>query len=101
MVSTLSQGPGQGPFEIERPCQGEDTRAGFVATLFRPRPRPAGCPTPPSPENERCEAPEALICLKENAEIDPDNPRCPYPSSQCRFREWCPVREAMRSKRKE
>ena len=101
VVSTLFQGPGQGPFEIEHPCQGEDGRAGFVATLFRPRRQPAGCPTPPSPENEDGEPPGPLICMKENAEIGPDNPRCPYPSSQCRFREWCPVREAIRSKGKE
>jgi len=41
------------------------------------------------------------FAMRENAEIDPGDPHCPYPSSQCRFREWCPVREAMRSKRRE
>jgi SAM-dependent methyltransferase len=101
VVSTLFRRPGQGPFEIERPREGEDRRAGFVAMLFRRQPQAADCTTRPSPANEGCEPPGPLICMKENTEIDPDHPRCPYPSSQCQFRELCPVREAMRSKRKE
>jgi SAM-dependent methyltransferase len=101
VVSTLFQRPGQGPLEIERPREGEDKRAGFVAMLFRLRRRPATCTTPPSRENEGCEIPGFLLCMKENTEIDPDNPRCPFPSSQCRFRELCPVRDTMRSKRNE
>lgn len=101
VVSTLFQRPGQGPFEIEHAREGEDGRAGFVAMLFRPRPKAAERTTRPSPANEDCEVPGPLICMKENAEIDPDNPRCPYPSSQCRFRELCPVRDAMRLKRKD
>lgn len=39
-----------------------------------------------------------LMCMKDNVRIDVDDPRCPYPSSQCRFREWCPIREAMQTK---
>jgi len=100
VVSTLFQRPDQGPFEIEHPREGEDKRAGFVAMLFRIRPQAPDCTTRPSPANEGSEPPGPLICMKENAEIDPDNPQCPYPSSQCRFRELCPVRDAMRSKRK-
>jgi len=100
VVSTLFQRPGQGPFEIEHPRQCEDRRAGFVAMLFRRQPQAADCTTQPSPANEGCEPLGPLICMKENMEIDPDNPRCPYPSSQCRFRELCPVRDAMRSRRK-
>ena len=100
-VSTLFGSPDDGPFEIEHPQDGEGRRAGFVAMLFRPRSQPAGNTTAPAGEDQDTEAPRALICMRENAEIDPCDPRCPYPSSQCRFREWCPVREAMRSKRRE
>ncbi len=99
-VSTLFGSPDEGTFEIERPRQGEARSAGFVAMLFRPRSRPAGNTTTSAREDQDSETPRSLICMKENLEIDPDNPRCPYPSSQCRFREWCPVREAMRSKRR-
>jgi SAM-dependent methyltransferase len=101
VVSTLFQRPGQGPFEIEHPREGEDRRAGFVAMLFRRQPQAADRTTRPSPANKGSEPPGPLICMKENAEINPDNPRCPYPSSQCQFRELCPVRDAMRSKRNE
>jgi len=100
-VSTLFGSPDEGMFEIERPRQGEARGAGFVAMLFRPRSRPAGSTTTPAREDHKTEAPRSLICMKDNREIDPDNPRCPYPSSQCRFREWCPIREALQSKRKE
>jgi SAM-dependent methyltransferase len=100
-VSTLFGSSDEGTFEIERPRQGEARRAGFVAMLFRPRSRPAGNTTTPAREDQDSETPRSLICMKDNLEIDPDNPRCPYPSSQCRFREWCPVRKALRSKRKE
>ncbi len=100
-VSTLFGSPNDGPFEIERPRDGEDKRAGFVAMLFRPRSQPVGNTTAPAREDQDAEAPRALICMKENVEIDPRDPHCPYPSSQCRFREWCPVREAMRSMRRE
>ncbi len=132
VVSTLFQRPGQGPFEIEHPREGEDRRAGFVAILFRPRRQPAKslsqkpvvaglpaeplasteglptslgigseCITQPPPENGDCEVPGPLMCMREGMEIDPENPRCPFPSSQCGFRELCPVRDAMRSKPKE
>lgn len=49
-MSTLFQSPGQGPFQIERPREGEDGRAGFVATLFKLRSQPAKCSTSPSLE---------------------------------------------------
>jgi SAM-dependent methyltransferase len=100
VVSTLFGSPDDGSFEIERPYQGEDERGGFVAMLLRPRSRPAGNTTTPAQKEQDAEAPRSLFCMKENTEIDPDHPYCPYPSSQCRFREWCPVREAMRSKRR-
>jgi SAM-dependent methyltransferase len=93
-VSTLFQSPGQRPLVIEHPYQGEDGRAGFVAMLFRPRPGPA-------PEGQDSEDEGPLFCMKDNTEIDPQDPHCPYPSSQCQFREWCLVREAIRSKAKQ
>ena len=101
VVSTLLQRPGRGPFDVERPRQGADGRAGFVATLFRPRRQPVGSPPASSWEHDDGEVPRPLLCAKDNTEIDPHNPRCPYPSSQCRFRACCPVREAMRYRRKE
>ena len=39
---------------------------------------------------------EALICAQEQIEIDPKDPQCPRPTSQCRFRELCPVHDAIR-----
>ena len=41
-VSTLFGSPDEGPFEIERPQDGEDRKAGFVAMLFRPATVSAG-----------------------------------------------------------
>jgi len=95
-VSTLFKSPDDATFEIERPRDGEDQTAGFVAMRFRPGPQPAGNTTGPAREDQDGEDPRALICMRENTEIDPRDPRCPYPSSQCRFREQCPVRKAMR-----
>ncbi len=34
---------------------------------------------------------EALVCMKDDAVIDGDDPRCRHPSSTCRFRESCRV----------
>lgn len=50
---------------------------------------------------------EALICMKDNeeigteidTEIGAENARCRHPSTQCRFREWCPVAETIRASR--
>lgn len=39
---------------------------------------------------------QTLICAHENIEIDLDDPKCPRPTSQCSFRELCPVRDAIR-----
>jgi len=76
-VATLFGDPDDGPFEIERPRQGEDREGNFVAMLFRPRSRPMENTTSPAREDQDAEAPSSLICMKENLEIDPDNPRCP------------------------
>ena len=39
----------------------------------------------------------ALVCMKDDAVIGGDDPRCRHPSSTCRFREWCRVLEAARA----
>jgi hypothetical protein len=39
---------------------------------------------------------EALVCAQDDIKIDPRTPRCPHPTSQCRFRELCPVRDAIK-----
>lgn len=51
--------------------------------------------------NSRRRHPETLVCLKHNIEVDKNNPRCPQPSSQCRFRALCPVMDAAKALVKE
>ncbi len=41
-----------------------------------------------------------LVCMKDDVEIDGDDPRCKHPTSKCRFRESCLVTEAVRAGRK-
>ena len=97
-VSTLFQEPGADTFEVESPREGRHDEAGFVAVLCRPQVREdGGVDVGRSTEDLGAIQPERLVCMKDNVEIDKDDPRCPYPSSQCRFREWCPVREAVRA----
>lgn len=99
-ASTLFQAPGRSRYEVESPREGENERAGFVAMLCR-RVRPAGRGEPHGAGKERgSEALEPLLCMKDNMEIDPNDPRCPYPSSQCQFRELCPVQDAIRNRRR-
>lgn len=45
--------------------------------------------------------PEPLICMRDNVSVSTEDPRCPHPSSSCDFRELCPVKDAMRRKRRE
>ena len=45
----------------------------------------------PSDENAN-----PLICLRDNTPVRGESPECLHPSSQCAFREFCPVREAAR-----
>ncbi len=98
-ASTLFRPPGNGPFKVETPRDGVDERAGFVAALYCRRTDSRG-----SGETGRAsgtcddEGSEPLVCMKDDVEIDRENPRCPYPSSQCRFRESCRVREAQRAR---
>ena len=42
--------------------------------------------------------PERLVCMKDDVKIAADDPRCHYPTSRCRFREHCPVMEAIRAR---
>ena len=40
---------------------------------------------------------DALVCMNDDVEADPSDPRCMHPSSRCRFRESCPVTERIRA----
>lgn len=80
----------------------ELTNPRLVKALFALLDREVRADTTSSPKNNSPHAnPEALICLKHDIEIDTDNPRCPHPSSRCRFRELCPVMEAAKALAKE
>ena len=101
-VSTLFQKPGDGPFEVEPPREGSHDEAGFVAVLCRRRPEShSGGPADRSASDPGDREMEPLVCMKDNVEVDRENPRCRHPSSQCPFREYCRVREAQRAKEKE
>jgi len=43
---------------------------------------------------------DPLTCYHDNVDVPADAPRCPHPSSQCDYRELCPVIEAIRAKAK-
>lgn len=43
---------------------------------------------------------ENLFCSRDGIEIDARNPRCPFPTSQCQYRELCPVKDAEREREK-
>lgn len=85
-ASTLFQEPGRVACEVESPREGGEGRAGFVAMLCRRDEEAAGGSA------------ARLICMKDNVEVSGANPRCQHPSSQCRFREACPVVEAIRAR---
>jgi len=50
------------------------------------------------PHNEDAESADALVCMADNVSLPADDPKCPHPSSFCRFREFCQVIEAAREK---
>lgn len=98
-ASTLFQNPSDEPLEVESPHEGATEGAGFVAVLCRPQVRAdRGVDVGRSTEDSSANEAEPLICMKDDVEIDRGSPHCPYPSSQCRFREWCLVRETVRAK---
>ena len=51
-------------------------------------------------QKHRQDEPERLVCMKDNVKIPRDDPRCLYPTSQCRFREFCPVMDLVRARRR-
>lgn len=73
-----------GSFAVEPPRDGIHEDAGFVAVLCR---REA--------ENSGREG-EPLTCMRDNVEVSREDPRCPHPSSQCRFRKLCPIAALIR-----
>lgn len=40
------------------------------------------------------ESNETTVCLRDNAPVRGDAPRCRYPTSWCQFREFCCIRAA-------
>jgi len=101
-VSTLFRGPGDTPRETEQPREGGHEDAGFVAVLCRRGANGDNRAAARRPAEEADDDEGAPpICMKDDVEIHEENPRCPYPSSQCRFRELCRVREAQRAKERD
>ena len=43
---------------------------------------------------------EPLFCSHDNVEVQSDAPACPHPSSQCTFRDTCPIIAAIRRKKR-
>jgi hypothetical protein len=49
-----------------------------------------------SGDDENEQEQEVLVCVCDNVAVSPEDPRCQHPSSQCAYRELCPVRDAIR-----
>jgi hypothetical protein len=43
---------------------------------------------------------DALVCMKDDVEVNQNDPRCMHPSGRCRFRESCRVTESIRALRR-
>ena len=100
-ASTIFQEPDRGRYEVESPREGGDGKAGFVAMLCRRAPSAEKVEPRGAGKEPLSEALEPLFCMKDSVEVDPNDPRCPNPSSQCRFREQCPVQDAIRNRRRQ
>ena len=37
-----------------------------------------------------------LLCMREKKEVPADDPRCPYPTSRCEYRELCEIAALLR-----
>ncbi|HYW81247.1 MAG TPA: hypothetical protein VE890_16810 [Thermoguttaceae bacterium] len=43
---------------------------------------------------------DELTCVRDNATVSAEEPRCPHPSTVCPFRELCEVIDAIRKRRR-
>ncbi|NQT36352.1 MAG: hypothetical protein HQ581_02620 [Planctomycetes bacterium] len=44
---------------------------------------------------------DALYCIRDNTSVSGETPRCQHPSSYCESRDFCPVVEAERRRRRQ